>query len=168
MSLDKQFGVSYSLFLLYVRAKNDYCFYFFLSFFRKQKEVWNLYHCFIFWRKIFHILYSINWLNFIVWFPLLFEIFANVFIVIICIPVCHIINFEFYLSFLIMPFPYITKNRILRWNKKHYSSFLNGFLESQRICCVLHKQTYYCFIFLQYTACQVECIVCIPYNIFHW
>ena len=37
-------------------------------------------------RKIFLMLYSINWPNFIVYFPLLHEILGNMLIVIICFP----------------------------------------------------------------------------------
>ena len=37
-----------------------------------------------FWRKIFLLLYSINWLNFIVWLPLLCEILGNMCIIIFC------------------------------------------------------------------------------------
>ena len=46
--------------------------------------------CIIFWRKVFLLLYSINWPNFIVWFPLLREILRNM-----CnVTVCDVINFE--------------------------------------------------------------------------
>ena len=37
-----------------------------------------------FWRKIFLLLYSINWTNFIIWLPLLLVILGNIFIVIVC------------------------------------------------------------------------------------
>ena len=60
-------------------------------------------------RKIFLMLFSINWPNFIFWLPLLLEILANMCIVIICRPVCDIINFEINLGFLIKPFFYKTK-----------------------------------------------------------
>ena len=36
--------------------------------------------------------------------PLLFEIAGDMFIVILCVPVCDIKNFEIYLSLLIKPF----------------------------------------------------------------
>ena len=42
-------------------------------------------------------------------FHLLIEISDNAFIVIVCVQVCDVINFEIYLSFLIKPFFYITK-----------------------------------------------------------
>ena len=54
-------------------------------------------------------LYSVNWQNIIVWLPLLFEISGNMWIVIVCYPVCDVINFEIYLSFLTKPFSYMTK-----------------------------------------------------------
>ena len=54
-----------------------------------------------FWRKIFYFLYSINWPNVIVWLPLF----------------CEIISWE--------------RKELLRWNKKHFSSFLKGFYRSK-------------------------------------
>ena len=47
--------------------------------------------------------------TFIVWLRLRLEILCNVCIVIICFPVCDVINFENKVSFLIKPLPYITK-----------------------------------------------------------
>ena len=61
-------------------------------------------------RKIFVMLYSINSPSLIVSLPLLMEISGYICIVIICYPVCDVINFEIYLSFLIKPFSYMTKN----------------------------------------------------------
>ena len=63
--------------------------------------------CF-FWKRSL-MLYSIDWPSFIVWLPLLLEIFGNMFIVIIFCPVCDVINFEINHSFLIKAFFYITK-----------------------------------------------------------
>ena len=60
-------------------------------------------------RKIALTLYFINWPNYIVWLPLLLAILGNLCIMIICFPVCDIINFETNLSFLIKLFLYITK-----------------------------------------------------------
>ena len=75
-------------------------------------------------RKIFLISYYINWLDFLVWLPLLLQISANVCIVIVCYPVFDVINFEAYISFLIEPFSYMTKNseQILKYlnNKKSF------------------------------------------------
>ena len=92
-----------------------------------------------FWRKILLLLHSINWLNFIVWLPLLGEILDNMCIAIVCKAGCEVMNFEINLIFLIKPFflhkqKIVTKTKIswerkelLRWNKKHFSSLLKGF-----------------------------------------
>ena len=97
-----------------------------------------------FWRKIFLLLYSINWPNFIVWLPLSCEILGNMRIAIACKPSCDVLNFEVSLIFLIKPFfrhdqKVVTKTSIswerkelLRWNKKHFSSFLKGFQSSKQ------------------------------------
>ena len=68
------------------------------------------------WRKIFLTLYSINWLYFIVWLPLFFEILGNMCVVIICVPVDDVINFKISLiiRFLIKRFCYLTK----MWKQK--------------------------------------------------
>ena len=48
-------------------------------------ELISLPHCLHnFWRKIFLLLYSINWPNFIAWLPLIREILSNMCIVIVC------------------------------------------------------------------------------------
>ena len=60
-------------------------------------------------RKIFLMLYSINWANFIAWLPLLLEILGGTRIVIIYFPVFDVINFWINLNVLIMPFSYLTK-----------------------------------------------------------
>ena len=56
-----------------------------------------------FWRKIFLLLSSITWTNFIAWLPLLHEILGNMWIVIVCWPGCDIIDFKINLTFLIKP-----------------------------------------------------------------
>ena len=63
-------------------------------------------------RKIYLALYSITWSNFVVWLPLLLEILDNICIVIICLSVYDIINFEINFNFLIKPFS--------TWPKKLY------------------------------------------------
>ena len=68
-----------------------------------------LHFVYYFQRKNILILCSINWFNFIVWFPLLLEILDNICNVIICCPVCDDINFEINLNFHFKPFFYITK-----------------------------------------------------------
>ena len=60
-------------------------------------------------RKLFLMLYSFNWPNFLLWLPLLFEVLDNLCIVIICFPVFDVINFEIYHNFLIKLFSYVTK-----------------------------------------------------------
>ena len=60
-------------------------------------------------RKIYLLLNSIKRPNFIVWLPLLFEILANICVVIVCFPGCDAINFEILSFFIIKPFFYITK-----------------------------------------------------------
>ena len=57
-----------------------------------------------FWRKVFILLCSINWRNFIVWLLLLCEILGNMCIGIVCKPVCDVINFDVNLIFLIKLF----------------------------------------------------------------
>ena len=54
--------------------------------------------------KIFAILYSINWPNFIVWLLLLLEILANICIAIVFYPGCDVMDFEINPIFLIEPF----------------------------------------------------------------
>ena len=89
-------------------------------------------------RKIFLMLYSINWPNLIVWLLLLVEILGNMCIAIVYFPDCDVkINFEIKLIFQIKPFFYTTKrsrqkfqyieNEKSFWGgiKKHFSSLLN-------------------------------------------
>ena len=89
--------------------------------------------------KIFLMLHSINWPNFIVWLLLLFEILDNMCIKIVCSPGCNVIRIKINLIFLIQPFPYMTKKsrqefKYLEkeksfWDeiKKHFISLLKGF-----------------------------------------
>ena len=60
-------------------------------------------------RKIFLMLHSINWPNFIAWLPSLLEIFGSMCVAIVCFPGCEVINFEITLIFLIKPFFYLAK-----------------------------------------------------------
>ena len=55
------------------------CFYLIYSLNKKQKKNFLL----DFWRKIFLLLHSINWPNFIVWLPLLCEKLDNMYIVMV-------------------------------------------------------------------------------------
>ena len=122
VSLDQQSEFSYSVFLLYVQVE-DYqsklklvltiSFYFIQNVFKKTNrglELVSLPHfLYDFWKKALLTLYSINWPNFIVWLPLLFEISGNIFTVTVCYPVWNAINFEFFPSLLIKPFFHIIK-----------------------------------------------------------
>ena len=60
-------------------------------------------------RKLFLMLYSINWPNVIAWLPFLLEILGNMCIAIVCKPDCGVIDFKFSLIFLIKPFSYMPK-----------------------------------------------------------
>ena len=64
--------------------------------------------------KMFLVLYSINWPNFIAWLPLLLEILGNMCVAIVCLRRCDVINFKIKLIFLIKPFLYMTK----KWRRK--------------------------------------------------
>ena len=59
--------------------------------------------------RMFLMLYSINWPNFIVCLPLLYQILDNMCIAIVYYPGCDVINFRINLIFLIKPFLYMTK-----------------------------------------------------------
>ena len=67
------------------------------------------YFVYDFSTKVFLMLYSINWPNFIIWLPLLLEILGNMCIEIVCLAVCDLINFEINLIFLIKSFLEMTK-----------------------------------------------------------
>ena len=62
-------------------------------------------------RKLFLMLYSINWPNVIAWLPFLLEILGNMCIAIVCKPDCGVIDFKFSLIFLIKPFSYCPKRQ---------------------------------------------------------
>ena len=57
--------------------------------------------CVCFFKMFFYV----NWRNFIVWLPLLLEILGNMCMVIICFPVCDVINSELTLASLSSRFP---------------------------------------------------------------
>ena len=46
------------------------------------------------WRKIFFLIWSINWQSFIVWLLFLPEILGNMCIAIVCKPGCEVMNLE--------------------------------------------------------------------------
>ena len=113
ISLDQSSKVLYSLFLSYAKMRLSKYIETKLQtthikLFKNAKigvELGSLLHFFhFFWRKIFILLYSINWLNFIVWLYLLREILSSVYIPIVCLQGRDVMNFEINLTFLIEPF----------------------------------------------------------------
>ena len=71
---------------------------------------------FDFSRKIFFMLYSINWPNSTVWLLLLLEILVNMCIAILCFVGCDAINFEINLIFLIRLCFYMMKSSRQKFN----------------------------------------------------
>ena len=96
-----------------------------------------------FLRKMFLMLYSINWpnyINFTIWLSLLFDILGNTCTAIVCFPGCGVMNFEINLIVLIKLVFYMSKKlaqrfkytkwerkEILKWNKNHFSSISKSF-----------------------------------------
>ena len=84
------------------------CFHLILSFLKKITRglelVSSSHFPHDFWRKIFLLLYSSNWPNFIVWLTLLCEIFRNMCIAIVCKLGCDAMNCVVKLIFLIKLF----------------------------------------------------------------
>ena len=74
-----------------------------------QGIVSSPYFTYDFSRKMFPMLYSNNWPNFIVWLPLLFEIFRIMCIWIVCFPGCMSLSFKNNRILLIKSFFYLTK-----------------------------------------------------------
>ena len=75
-------------------------------------------------KKMFLILYFINWTNFIVWLLLLFEVFGNMCIAIVCSPDCDTINFQINLCFKSSRFstwPKIQDKNLNIFRRKRYS-----------------------------------------------
>ena len=62
-----------------------------------------------FLRKMFLLLYSMNWPIFIVWLSLLLEILVTMRIAIVCFSGCDVINIKINLIFLIKLFFYMTE-----------------------------------------------------------
>ena len=85
-------------------------------------------------KKIFLMLYSINWSNFIFWFSSLLEIIWQCVCCNCFYSVFDAINFEIYHSFLIKPVFYMSKklrtkieisqeyNDLSRWNKTYFKT----------------------------------------------
>ena len=89
-------------------------------------------------KKMFLMLYSINWPNLIAWLFLLFEILINMCIAIVCFPRFDVINLEIELNFLIKSLFYMNKEsrqilnilrtkRAFKMKKEHILTFLKGF-----------------------------------------
>ena len=83
------------------------------------------------WRKIFLMLPSISWPNFIVWLSLLLKILGNMCIAIIFFEVDDVINFEInhnckWQKKLGQKFNFRKNHELLRWEKKHFPSILKG------------------------------------------
>ena len=85
--------------------------------------------------KMFLMLYSINRPNFIFWLRLLLEILSNMYIVIVCVLGCDVIILKINNKLLMhlsnqavfLPDQKVKIiKKLLRWNKKHFSSFLRG------------------------------------------
>ena len=87
-------------------------------------------------RKMFLILYSINWPSFIVWLALLLEIFGSTCIAIVCFPCCDVVILKLILSFYQVVFLHdqkiktnseitLERKKLFRWNKMHFSLMLN-------------------------------------------
>ena len=83
---------------------------------KKRYEI-SLFASFLSWFLKKNIMLSMNSLNFTAWLPLLLEILGNMFIVIICLPVSEVINFEIYFSFPIKPFFYMTRKSFFYMTK---------------------------------------------------
>ena len=114
----------------YIEGKlQTLCFWLIESFLRKTKAglelvfLPNFLHDFS--RKVFPLLYFINCLNFIAWLLLFREILSNICIATDCEPGCDVINFE--INLMSGRFFIWEEKQLLRWNKKHFSSFLKGF-----------------------------------------
>ena len=89
-----------------------------------------------FWKKLFLTLYSINWKNFTVQLPLLFQISGNIFIVTVSFPVSYVINFEIYVTFPIKLFPAWPKKSEQKFKYLKYlifHHFQRAFIERNKI-----------------------------------
>ena len=96
-------------------------------------------------RKIFLMLYSINWTIFIFWLPFLFEILDNICFAVVCFPGCGVTDFEINHIILTKPFFYMTKKSRQKFQylenekrfqdeKKHFSSIVKGFHQDKKNC----------------------------------
>ena len=115
-----------------------------------------------FWRKMFPKLYSISWLNFIVWLSLLLETLSNMRITIVCWPGCNIIKFETNFIFLIKSFCCKTKKsrqkfKYLENEKSFWGEIKSTFHHFQRAFnCQKLSQTWKCAFNLQIWKKNIE------------
>ena len=73
--------------------------------------------------RLWHMLYSINWPNFIVWLALILDYVGNMYIFIICFQVYNAIHFDIQAVFLNAQKVQGINLNILRWNKKQFPHF---------------------------------------------
>ena len=103
-----------------------------ISFDFLEKGMQEIHFAHSFSRKIFLMLYSINWPNFIVWLSLLLEILINMCTEIVCSPSCDVMRFKINRIFLIKPFLDVTKNsrqnfKYLENEKSFYGEIISIF-----------------------------------------
>ena len=111
-------------------------------FFRKgHAACFSSYILIIFLRKIFPMLYSINWPNSIFTLPLILEILGNMCIIIICFSVYDVINFETNLSVRFKCIFLMTKKKLGQKSKylKNEKTFLAKRLPVARNCLCSEK-----------------------------
>ena len=128
-----------SLVLIYYKNKlnktSNYWFRDIINFLEKILEIvfFLLYFVYDFSRKMFLMLQSINWPNFIASLPLFLEVLGSMYIVIVCHPSCDVINFRIKLISLIKPFFCTTKK------SRHKSKYLeNGKIFQGEIKSIFH------------------------------
>ena len=98
------------------------CFHLILSFLKIKRSLELVSMCHFlhnFWRKIFPLLYSINWPNFIVWLPLVWEIWATCVLQLFVNQVVTSWILKLTLSFSSIIFPFFLHDQ-LPWQKLKY------------------------------------------------
>ena len=101
-------------------------------------------------RKMFFIIYSINWPNLIVWLSLRLEILGNECIAIFFFAGVDVLSFEANLIFIIKPCPYRTKNSRQKFkyleNKKSFQGKIKSIFHhfQKAFSCQKLSQTWQC------------------------